>query len=227
MSLTDVSQDKILDMLTQETSQLGSNNKKELVALVHHLREKVEALESYKLIATRVRILEKNLVSTMQYSRRENIEIHNIPQTVADDKLEETCLKVLDEIGCGKIKSYRVMACHRLKNRDKTVIRFITRKHADAALHNRGKLKSIDMKKCGLPAKHRLYINESLCRPLEYLHYITRCAFKLKKIFDFNLWKGRLTLQMEEGGENFIISHIEDLIEFGLASDEDRAKFMD
>ena len=226
MSVTDVSQEKLSDMLTQETSQLERNNKKELVALVHHLRERVEALESYKLVATRVKILEKNLVSTMQYSRRENIEIHNIPENVADEKLEETCLKVLDEIGCGKIKSYRVMACHRLKNRNKTVIRFITRKQADEALHNRGKLKTIDMKKCGLPAKTRIYINESLCRPMQYLHYIARFVYKLQKIHDFNLWKGRLTIQMEDGGENHIINHIEDLIELGLASDEHRSSFI-
>ena len=218
--------DKFTDMLNQDATQLERNTKKELVSLVNHLKGKVEALESYKLIASRVRMLEKNVVSSMQYSRRESIEIHNIPQSVGDEKLEKTCLPVLDEIGCGKIKSYRVAACHRLKNKNKTVIRFITRKHADAALHHRGKLKLIDTTKCGLPAKHRLYINESLCPPMQYLCYLARQALKEKKIHNYNLWKGRLTVQLEEDGENFIIDHIDDLIELELASDHQRQKFI-
>ena len=217
---------KILSMLEQNSSQLEKNSKKELVSLVNHLSSKIDELQSYKLVADRVRALEKSHVSLLQYVRRESIEIHDIPETVADDQLEETCLSVLEEIGCGKIKPYRVHACHRLKNKKKTVIRFTTRKHADAALHNRGKLKTIDMTKCGLPAEHKVYINESLCPPMQYLFFLARKAYKDKKISNFNLWRGRLTIQLEEDGDKIPIEHIEDLISRGLADEENRKKFL-
>ena len=50
---------KILSMLEQNGSQLEKNSKKELVGLVHHLFSRIEELESEKLIADRVRSLEK------------------------------------------------------------------------------------------------------------------------------------------------------------------------
>ena len=213
-------------MLEQNSSQLEKNSKKELVSLVNHLTSRIEELESYRLVADRVRALEKSHVSLLQYVRRESIEIHDIPETVADDKLEETCLSVLEEIGCGKIKSFRVHACHRLKNKKKTVIRFTTRKHADAALHNRGKLKTIDMTKCGLPANHKVYINESLCPPMQYLCFLARKAHKEKKISNYNLWRGRLSIQIEEDGDKIPIEHIQDLIDRGLAAEDSRSKFL-
>ena len=219
--------DKMLQMLEQNATQLErNNNKKDLVELVTRLKLRVEELESYKLIADRVRDLERSQVSLMQYVRRESIEIHDIPESVKDEKLEDTCLDILEQIGCGKIKKYRVHACHRLKNRSKTVIRFLTRKHADQALWKRGNLKDADMTKCGLPAGHKVYINENLCPPLQYLQYLVRHLKKDGKIHNFNLWKGRLTIQLEEDGDKIQIGHIDDLIDRGLASEDNRSKFV-
>ena len=106
------------------------------------------------------------------------------------------------------------------------MIRFVTRKHADQALWKRGKLKEADMTKCGLPAGHKVYINENLCPPLQYLQYLVRHLKKDGRIHDFNLWKGRLTIQLEEDGDKIQIGHIDDLIDRGFASEDSRSKFV-
>ena len=159
--------------------------------------------------------------------RRESIEIHGIPESVSDDNLEETCLNVLEEIGVGKIKPYRVHACHRLKNRKKTIIRFVSRKNADSALHHRKNLKDLDMKKFGgFRGDEKLFINESLCPPMQFLHYLVRTAHKNKNIHAFNLWKGRLTVQVAEDGLKVPIRHIDDLIALEIATEDCRDKFI-
>ena len=221
-----LSTDQLQVMMTQDFSQLEKhNNKKDLCQFISHLRSKVEELESYKLISKRVQMLEKTLVSHMQYNRRESIEIHNLPQTIKDDELEGKCLEVLEDIGCGKIKRSQVHACHRLKNRDKTIIRFVNRKFADKALHNKAQLKNVDKLKYGVEGKN-LYINENLCPPMQFLHYKIRQAKKAKKIESFNVWKGKLTLKISQNEDDIPIRHIQDLIDIELAEEEDREGFI-
>ena len=148
-----------------------------------------------------------------------------LPDTVLDDQLEQTCLNVLEDIGCGKIKTRDVHACHRLKNRKKVIIRFVNRKCADKALINKSKLKTIDKTKYGLGYVD-LYINENLCPALQFLAYKVRLARKAQKIAYYNIWKGKLSLKLEPYGEIVKVGHMQDLIELGLAEEKDRADFL-
>ena len=59
-------------------------NKDLLVGYIQHLRGCVEELESYQLIAKRMEILECSHYKSLQYNRRELIEITGIPDTVPD-----------------------------------------------------------------------------------------------------------------------------------------------
>ena len=161
------------------------------------------------------------MLSSLQYERRECIEIYNLPETVADEKIEDTCLSILQDIGCGEIKKWQVHACHRMRNRKNSIIRFVTRKHADAALHNRGKLKTLDQTKYGFD--NRIYINESLCRPMAFLAYKVRSAKKEGRIESYNIWKGKLSVTINSRKHS--ISHIDDLIDLSLANEEDRTSF--
>ena len=77
----------MLTMLEQNSSQLEKNSEKVLVSLVNHLSSRIEELESYR------------HVSLLQYVRRKSIEIHDFPETVADDELEKTCLSYLQTMG--------------------------------------------------------------------------------------------------------------------------------
>ena len=169
------------EMNSSDLGKLRKSNKDELCGYIQKLREKVDELQSYQLIAKRVQLLEKSHLNAMQYNRRESIEISGLPESF-DDKLEETCIEVLNDIGCGMIKKSEIHACHRLRNKKKTIIRFVNRKHADLALHNKKKLSKIDRKKYRLPADSSIYINESLRRPMQFLFFKVRNAFKSQKI---------------------------------------------
>ena len=81
-----------------DDATLTTKKKSELVAYIGRLRGKVEELESYNLIAERVQLLERSVLGSMQYQRRESIEIHNIPETVTKEKLEEYCCDLLTDI---------------------------------------------------------------------------------------------------------------------------------
>ena len=201
------------------------NNKDQLIGYIQVLRGKVEELESYKLIAQRVQLLERSHLQSLQYNRRESIEIHGVPQAIRNDKLETYCLDLLQDIGCGEIKEKDVHACHRMRKKENTIIRFVNRKHADLALHNRRKLKDIDKSRYEIPIdSYGLFINESLCKPMQFLSYKVRSAYKSKDIESYNLWKGKLSLKLN--GSEHRISHIDDLIDLGLAVEEDRLLFL-
>ena len=172
----------------------------------------MDELESYRLIAKRVEMLERSHHTSLQYNRRENIEISGIPETVTDENLEKTAVIILEAVGVPKIQAWQIHACHRLKNWNNTVLRFTTRKIADAALHNRNKLKSLNKTTIGLPEGTQLYINESLCRPYQFLNYKIRQALKRKDIYSYNLWKGRLSIKLREADRAINITHINDLI---------------
>ena len=162
----------------------------------------------------------------MQYNRRELIKFHGIPDTVSDGNLEKTWVDILEDIGVGKIKNYRVHACLRLKNKNKAIIRFISRKTADSALHHRAKLKDLNNEEHGFSAQTKIFINENLCPPMQYLAYLVRCALKSGKIAAYNLWKGKLSIQMTKEGSKIEIGHIQDLIDIDLANDSHREKFI-
>ena len=174
-------------------------------------------------MAKRVELLERTMVKSLQYNRRESIEIHGLPETIKDENLEGKCLDLLGEIGCGHIQPSQVQACHRLKNRNKTIIRFVNSKHANAALHNKKKLKEVKKENYGLPKEDKIFINESLCRPFGFLAYVIRKALASKSIESYNIWKGKITLKVH--GVQHYISHIQDLIDLNLANEEDRINF--
>ena len=215
---------KLQEMDTSDLVKLKGSNKDQLLAYIQSLRGKVEELQSYHLVAQRVQLLERSQLRSLQYNRRESIEIHGVPRSVKDDQLEGFCAKILQEIGCGDIGDKDVHACHRLRNKDKTIIRFTNRKFADRALHNRRKLKDINKVTFNIPdASRGLFINESLCKPMSFLCFKVRSAMKAKTIESYNLWKGKLSLKVN--GEEHYISHVEDLIELGLAEEVDRLNF--
>ena len=180
-------------------------SKDELVQYIAELREEKAANDSFKLITKRVEFLEKSQLIAAQYTRRESIEISGIPETITDKNLGSKCVDILDVIGCDKIQSWQIHACHRLKNRRDTICRFVTRKFADSALHNRKHLKNLPLQELGIPDNNKIFINESLCPQLKFLHYKVRHVLKSKTIFSFNLWKGKLTIKLHEHAQDIYI----------------------
>ena len=89
----------------------------------------------------------KNTCDIDQYSRRNNVEFRNIPESIGNHDIEKHIIKVLGSIGV-VVESYDIVAIHRLgktttnKNRS-VIVRFLNRKHAYSCLKNSKKLSLI------------------------------------------------------------------------------------
>ena len=92
-----------MDGVTDFSRLKSSYNKDKLVDYIKHLRNKVDELQSYRLIAKRVELLERSQASYMQYNRRESIEIAGIPENVEDGDLENAVCNILHGIGVNRI----------------------------------------------------------------------------------------------------------------------------
>ena len=121
-----------------------------------------------KRLKTKVNVLENKIIDLEiqnnnldQYSRRNNVEISGISQSVRDSHLEEKVVDILKAIDAN-VTTNEIDACHRLGNKNKNVIfRAINRKHHLKALRNKKKLKSIDKNAIGTPNAN-LFICENL-----------------------------------------------------------------
>ena len=86
------------------------------------LRDRFTKMESRLLVTRRVndnlvkqnRILERNCAANEQYSSRECLEISGIPDSISNNDLEETVLKIFNETDV-TVNLRDVEACHRLE----------------------------------------------------------------------------------------------------------------
>ena len=114
------------------------------------MKNKIETLE-HNIIN-----IEKELHANNQYNRRNNIEIDGIPESVQDEVMEETAITILNEIGVD-VTSKAIEACHRLpaKNGKKsTILKFVNRKHCEAAMRNKKKTGFMRQDKIWFQQKH-------------------------------------------------------------------------
>ena len=54
-------------------------------------------------------------MKSLQYQRRDSIEIHGLLGSINDGDLEKACIDILVDIGCGEISTGDIHTCHRLK----------------------------------------------------------------------------------------------------------------
>ena len=104
-------------------------------------------------------VLEEQLNDLNAYTRRQNIEIRNIPETVKDNELETHCINVLASLDI-YVKDHDIVGVHRLGkfNRGRTrstIIRFVNRKNAYDVLDNWKWLRNTQYK--------GYFVTENLC----------------------------------------------------------------
>ena len=90
--------------------------------------------------------MEREMYAMSQYSRRECIEVVGIPQTVDDTILKNKVCSILESIGV-QVTPDKIEACHRLRKKERTIVKFSSRKTCVEALNNRKRLKELDRKK--------------------------------------------------------------------------------
>ena len=105
---------KTFDFFDKKISDMEMNIISNLVAENKKLASKCEDLEFItNKLTSRVAVLEKNHWQSVQYNRRNNIEIAGIPTSISNEQLEYKVCEVLNSIGIS-VEPDDIEACHRL-----------------------------------------------------------------------------------------------------------------
>ena len=151
-----------------------------------------------------------------QYSRRECLEIVGIPQDISDDALEDKVCQILTKIGV-ILESDDIQACHRLRKKDRTIIKLSNRKKCLSILVNRKKLKDLDRPALNFSRSTKIFVNESLCP--YYRGVWGKCKGLLDDGLIHSLWtyNGCVKIKVGESDSAFSVTYDTDL--YGLFPD--------
>ena len=75
--------------------------------------------------------LEHEQNKSLQYSRRDSIEISGIPSNIRQKDLEGKVIKIFAE---GRLKARDIQACHGVGKKGATIVKFVNRKFAREGL---------------------------------------------------------------------------------------------
>ena len=119
-------------------------------------------------LESQIRLLQDALINNEikinnadQYSRRNNILIQGIPQSVKNKDLEDKVINVLDKVNV-KVTKNDIEACHRLRDSRKTIVKFVNRKYSFEALKNKKLLMSVDLTGIELDKSTNLFLSQNL-----------------------------------------------------------------
>ena len=145
-----------------------------------------------------------------QYSRRENLEITNLPENIPQSQLEPTIIKILRSMKIN-ICSYDIVAVHRIGKRNQysrnTIIRFVNRKNVFKIFRRRRQFEN-EAKKLG-------YTNVGIIENLspENKRIFNKC-YRLKKMDQIKYvgtYNGFVNIQVKENDEFLLIDHFDDI----------------
>ena len=155
--------------------------------------------------------LEKNMTRLNQYSRRENLEIMNIPESIPQRELESTIINLLNSVNIN-VCSYDVVAVHRVGKKPghsprNVIIRFINRKDPILIMRRRYQIEKA-AKSFNL---NGIRFIENLCP--ENKKIFNRC-YKLKKensIQYVGSYNGSVFIQLHGENEDIFVDHYDDI----------------
>ena len=84
-----------------------------------------------ELLMKKLEAVERTANSNAQYARKETFEVHGIPETVPDSKVEDVVINIMNELKDESTPNYvacEIQACHRLANRAKVICKVVSRK---------------------------------------------------------------------------------------------------
>ena len=115
----------------------------------------------------RIYKLENKCASNDQYSRRNNVEISGIPDSVPNNQLEGMVIKILNLLNIN-LKFWDIEACHRLyknpkfKSPTRVIVRFVNRKNTLNVLQRKKSLKNSNVRYIDQNI-NQIFISENLC----------------------------------------------------------------
>ena len=133
------------------------------------------------LLHQRIIQLERNAVNNAEYHRRESLEVNPLPRDIGDNVLEETVCRAISLTG-HEITPDGLHACHRLKNKDRVILKFKDRKLKRSIQTNRKVLQQKSLELSQLKFSGKLFISKSMCCEKQQQVYKCRQLKNSKKI---------------------------------------------
>ena len=126
--------------------------------------------------------------------------------------LEETVCGVFKKIGV-EIDERDVQACSRLKEKERTIVKFVNRKDCLQIHRVKKELKSRDPTELDFSESTKIFNNESLCPYYRGIWNKCKKLRAIQKIHQFYTISGLIRVKLEETGPSRIITHMVDLKE--------------
>ena len=127
-----------------------------------------------------------------------------------ENVLDQKVCDVIQEIGLD-ICNRDILTCHRLKDKDRTIVKFTNGKDCLQILRVKRQLKGLDLSAVYLPERTKTFINESLCP--YYRGIWNKCKTLRDKlnVYQYYTTNGLTRLESEESGQTKTITHMVDL----------------
>ena len=114
------------------------------------------------LLLERITQLERNNLNNAQYTRRETLETNPVPSDIADDVLEQSLCQASSLTGI-PVEPDDLQACHCMRKKDRTIIKFKCRKQKHRVILNRKTLQNKSHDLMQIKFSGKLFVNESMC----------------------------------------------------------------
>ena len=124
----------------------------------------------HELLLEHITQLERSKLNNAQYNRRETLEINPVSSNIADDVLEQSACQALSLTGIS-VEPDDLQACHRMRTKDRVIIKFKCRKQKHHFLSNRKTLQNKSLDLTQLKFSGKLFVNESICHENHQLAY--------------------------------------------------------
>lgn len=192
------------EVLYQKIDESTEAVKIQTVELEKCRKQIEELVRENNMLKDKVEVLEGRIEEQEQYSRRNVVEIHGIPQEKNEDMVA-----VVKEVGKAldmEITSPMIDACHRLGRRPgpnssppAIIVKFTSRLDKEELLRKRRIKNNFSTRHMNLGVDQPIYINESLT-PMRKKLLAEARRIKREKTFKF-LWvrSGKIFLRKEEG----------------------------
>ena len=150
------------------------------------------------------------------------LEFHKFPKDVPDNEVEDKVIDILNGIkeeGDDDFTNIDFHACHRLKNRERVIVKLTSRKRMRAAINTRKKLANKDVQQSLQIG--RLYMVESLAGPYKPLLFKCQQLKAAGCVFACWFFNGNINVQLVDKGTKEHISHQADILELlNITEDE-------
>ena len=185
-------------------SKMKSSNAKVLEEL-KHLNDKFDKLEAYVAIAKNANSplfsclvdTERQCWANAQYSRRETLEIAELPKSLTNDEAETQVCQIFRSLDCNVNKD-DLDACHWLKDKERVIVKFCGRKDCEKVLKANNDLRKLNITNLDLPEGSKIFVKQNLCSCYRLLWSTSKKLHGKGRIFGWYLSNGSVKIKLQE-----------------------------